>query len=103
LGEDPLADALIGHDFARIRAFGGGILRMSAVYIKTAAVGQDFVQLAVVVGVRPFPLSLDLEPPGIEQRIFVLIVPDGVRHRDAGIVPDNRERIRNRIGSRRVS
>jgi len=76
---------------------------MSAVHIETAAVGQDFVQLAVVIGVRPFPLSLDLEPPGIEQRIFILIVPDGMRHRNAGIVPDHRERIRNRIGSRRIS
>jgi hypothetical protein len=75
---------------------------MGAVYIETPTVGQNFVQLAVVVGVRPFPLSLDLEPPGIKQRIFVLIVPDGVRHGDAGIMPDDRKRIRNRIGSRRI-
>src|SRR4029079_12237990 len=102
LSEDPLADALISDDFARVRTFGRRILRMGAVHRETTTVGQDFVQLAVVVGVRPFPLSLDFEPPGIEQRIFVLIIPDGVRQGDTGIMPDDRERIRNWIGSRRI-
>ena len=52
---------------------------MSAIDIETSAVGQHFVQLPVVVGVGPFPLTIDFKSPGIEQRIFVLIVPDGMR------------------------
>ncbi len=102
LSKNPLADALIRHDLARVAAFRSGIFRMSAVHIETAPVRQHFIELPVVVGVRPFPLSLDLKSPGIEQRIFILVVPDGVRHGNAGIMSYDRKGIGDRIGRRRI-
>src|SRR5918995_3150885 len=86
LAENPLADALVCHDFTRVCAFGRGILRMSAIDIEPAAVGEDLVQLAVVIWVRPFPLALHFKPSSIEQRILVLIVPHRMRNRNAGIM-----------------
>ena len=53
---------------------------MSAIDIQPAAVGEDLVQLAVVIGVRPFPLALHFKPSSIEQRILVLIVPHRMRN-----------------------
>ena len=62
---------------------------MGAINVETAAIGQHFIQLTIVLRVGPLPLPFNFESARIEQRVLIFIVPDGLRGRQARIVPDD--------------
>jgi hypothetical protein len=62
---------------------------MGTVDVETAPIGQHLIQLTIVIGIGPLPVPLDLESTGVEQRVLIFIVPDGLRSRQAWIVPDD--------------
>jgi hypothetical protein len=62
---------------------------MGAVHIEAPPIGQHLVQLTIVLRIGPFSLPLNLEPSGIEQRVFVFIIPDSQGGREARIMSND--------------
>src|SRR5262249_33553291 len=49
LGKNPFSDPFKCHHFSRVRAFWNRVFRMRAVHIETPPIGQDLVELTVVI------------------------------------------------------
>ena len=77
LGKDTLTGSFEGHYFSRIRALRRGVFRMGTIDVEAPPVSQHLIQLTIVLGIGPLPLSLDFESTRIEQRVLIFIVPDG--------------------------
>jgi hypothetical protein len=59
---------------------------MSPVDIQATGVGQYFVELTIVADPRPFGFAFDFEPSGIQEGVFVFIIPQGIGSRKARAV-----------------
>src|SRR6476646_966039 len=103
LGKDSFTGSFEGHDFSRIGTLRRGVFRMRAVNVEAPPISQHLVQLTIVLGIRPLPLSFYLEATRIEQRVLIFVVPDGLRSGQAGIVPDDGDGIGDRIRSGRIT
>ncbi len=103
LRNDTFSHPLKGHGFSRIGAFGSRILRVGAIYVEPPAVGQDFVQLSIVVRPRPFPFPIHLKSARVQERIFILVIPYRMRRRKIGVMSDEVQGIGNGVGRTRIA
>ena len=108
----PLAGLVPDHRVHRVGALGRGVLRVRVVDVEPRAVGQDHVGRADLVGVhhrRRARRPAQVEPAGVAQRRFHLVVPAGALgplDPGGGRVRQHRlrrrqDRIRGRVGRRR--
>ena len=88
--------------FSGIGTFRRRIFGVRAIDIEPTAVRQHFVQLPIVVRPRPFTLPIDFKPAGIQQRIFILVVPHRVGRGQIGVMTNEMDRIGHRIGRVRI-
>ena len=102
-GEDTLASTFERHELPGICAFRRGIFGMGAIHVQTAAVGQELVQQTVVLRTGPFAFTFYLKPPDIQQRVLVLVVPNGLGRGKRRVMPDQLDRVGHRIERVRVS
>jgi hypothetical protein len=103
LGKDPFAGSFEGHYFSWVGALWCRVLRMGAVDVETAPIGQHLVQLTIVIRIGPLPVPLDFESTRIKQGILIFIVPDGQWGRQAWIMTDDGDGIRNGVCGGRIA
>jgi len=96
-GQDALPGLFVQDDVPGRCAFRRGVLRMRAVHIEAASVGQHLVEQTVVVRPRPLALPLNLEAANVEQRVLVLVVPEDLRRGKGRIVVDQKQGIGDRV------
>jgi hypothetical protein len=75
---------------------------MGPIHIEPAAVVEEFVEELVVFWPRPFLFPFHFKASGVQQRILVFIVPDGMARRQVGIAVNEQNRIGDRIQCTRV-
>jgi hypothetical protein len=76
---------------------------MGTVDVEAPPISQHLIQLTIVLGIGPLPLSFDLEAARIEQRVLIFIVPDSLRSRQARIVPNDGDGIGDGICGGRIA
>jgi hypothetical protein len=61
---------------------------VSPVDVQATGVGQNLIELTIVTDSRSFGVAFDFEPSGIEKRVFVFVIPQGMGSRKARAVTD---------------
>ena len=83
-----VSGSFIGHNFTRVTAFGCGIFRVGAVYVQTPGVRENFIELAIVIGSRSFGFAFDLKASGIQEGIFIFVIPQSIGSRKSRAMTD---------------
>src|SRR5262245_22172774 len=102
-GKNAIAGAFEGHQFSRVGTLRRGIFRMGPVDVETAAVGEHLVQQSIVVRAGTLTLAFCFKAADVEQRVFILVVPNSLRRRQRRVMSDQLEGIGNRIGGFRIA
>ena len=76
--ERPLSGSLVSDEIPHIRDLRRGVLRMGVVDVKAGPVLQGLVACDVFLLVGRVLLALDVETPGINERILLVVVPENL-------------------------
>ena len=93
--EDPLPRLVVDHERARRQALGRGVLGMGVIDVVASSVGEDHVREPEIL-VGDLPGGRGLEPAGVTQRRFVLVVPADPPQA-AGVGRDQQRRRKHRV------